>query len=369
MKKICLLAMFFLFIVFALCSCEIFHQHTESDWIIDVEASYEVEGKKHVECVACGEILKTATIDKISQELKFQLNEDGQSYSVYSNFEPNDTNIVIPDSFEGLPVTRIRDFAFNGNNVIESITIPDSVISIGIYAFSNCTNLKNVSMGNSVMNIEDYAFSVCTSLASITIPASVTNIGVWAFSICTSLANINIDENNAHYKSINGCIYSKDGKTLIRCPIGKDTMSFTISDSVTSIADAAFQGCELITNIIIPNSVTSIGNWAFSGCTSLVNVTIPKSVNSIGTWTFYNCTSLSNIIIPNSVTSIGDYSFVLCTSLTSIIIPASVTSIGDDAFYECTSLTIYCEAESKPDGWYPSWNSFDCPVVWGYKSE
>ena len=66
MKKICLLAMIFLFIVFALCSCEIFHQHTESDWIIDVETSYEVEGKKHVECVACGEILKTATIDKIT---------------------------------------------------------------------------------------------------------------------------------------------------------------------------------------------------------------------------------------------------------------------------------------------------------------
>lgn len=369
MKKICLLAMIFLFIVFALCSCEIFHQHTESDWIIDVEASYEVEGRKHIECTICRETLKTESIEKISKELRFMLNEDKKSYSVYSNFEPNDTNIVIPDTFEGLPVTRIREYAFNNNNLIESITIPNSVTSIGHYAFSNCTNLKNVSMGNSVMNIEDYAFSVCTSLASITIPASVTNIGVWAFSICTSLANINIDENNAHYKSINGCIYSKDGKTLIRCPIGKDTMSFTISDSVTSIADAAFQGCELITNIIIPNSVTSIGNWAFSGCTSLVNVTIPKSVNSIGIWTFYNCTSLSNIIIPNSVTSIGDYSFVLCTSLTSIIIPASVTSIGDDAFYECTSLTIYCEAESQPNGWYPSWNSSDCPVVWDYKPE
>ena len=369
MKKIFTLLIIFLFIVIAICSCDFLHKHTESDWIIDIEANYEIEGKKHTECVACGEILKTTTIDKISQELKFQLNEDGKSYSVYSNYKPNDTSIVIPDRFEGLPVTRIRDFAFNGNKVIESITIPDSVISIGIYAFSNCTNLKNISMGNSVTNIEDYAFSVCTSLTSITIPASVTNIGVWAFSICTSLANINIDENNAHYKSIDGCIYSKDGKTLIRCPIGKDTMSLAISDSVTSIADAAFQGCELITNIIIPNSVTSIGNWAFGNCSSLERVIIPDSVTSIGEWAFINCKSLTSIKIPNTVTSISNYLFTECTSLESIIISASVTNIGEHAFNGCSSLTIYCEAESQPNGWYPSWNSSDCPVVWGYTGE
>jgi hypothetical protein len=59
--------------------------------------------------------------------------------------------------------------------------------------------------------------------------------------------------------------------------------------------------------------------------------------------------------------------FVWCTSLTSIVIPDSVKSIGAYAFYKCISATIYCEAESQPDGWDSNWNYSKCPVVWGYK--
>ena len=78
-----------------------------------------------------------------------------------------------------------------------------------------------------------------------------------------------------------------------------------------------------------------------------------------------------DIVIPATynglpVTEIGSSAFESCRSLTSVTIGDSVTSIGDLAFYWCSSLTIYCEAESKPDGWLNSWNG-SCPVVWGYK--
>ena len=227
-------------------------------------------------------------------------------------------------------ITRIGDCAFDGLG-ITSITIPDSVTSIGNDAFGDCENLTDITIPDSVTSIGEGAFRNCKSLTSITIPCSVTSIGYKAFCFCENLTNI------------------------------------TIPDSVTSIGDDAFYYCASLTSITIPNGVTSIGDYTFYGCTSLTSITIPNSVTSIENFTFYGCTSLTSITIPNSVTSIGNYTFYGCTSLTSITIPDSVISIGWCAFYDCASLTsitipnsitsIGLEAfdntpwyDSKPDG-------------------
>ena len=113
----------------------------------------------------------------------------------------------------------------------------------------------------------------------------------------------------------------------------------TIPNSVTSIGQHAFQGCESLTSVTIPDSVTSIGAYAFDTCSSLTNVTIPNGVTSIEEHTFDNCKSLTSVTIPNSVTSIGKGAFSNCKSLTSVTIPDSVTRIGVGAFASCTSLT------------------------------
>ena len=105
------------------------------------------------------------------------------------------------------------------------------------------------------------------------------------------------------------------------------------------------------------------------GCSGLTSITIPESVKSIGWGAFYGCSGLTSITIPESVTSIGDYAFSDCSGLTSIIIPDSVTSIGYYSFKDCSRLTIYCEAESKPYGWFSDWNSDNRPVIWGYKNQ
>ena len=86
--------------------------------------------------------------------------------------------------------------------------------------------------------------------------------------------------------------------------------------------------------------------------------------NSIGEYAFYECSSLESIVIPNSVTSIGYAAFSKCSSLESIEIPNSVTNIGNHAFSGCYSLVIYCEASSKPSGWYSNWNSSNRLVYW-----
>ena len=133
-----------------------------------------------------------------------------------------------------------------------------------------------------------------------------------------------------------------------------------IPDSVTSIGDFAFSGCESLTSVTIPDSVTSIGFRAFSGCESLTSVTIPDSVTSIGAEAFRKCKNLTSIEIPDNVTNIGSLAFEKCWGLsnqdglvivrnvlydykkdnkmTNIVIPNGVTSIGNSAFDGCDSL-------------------------------
>ena len=227
----------------------------------------------------------------------------------------------------------ICDCAFFCCESLQSITIPNSVKSIGNRAFYECKSLQSITIPNSVKSIGDGAFRECDSLQSITIPNSVTSIGEGAFSTCVSLQSVTIPNsvrnignhaffgcnicfficNSTYFQNDDVCLFNKD-KTAI----------------VSRIKDCV--------NYIIPNSVTSIGYEAFSRCTSLQCVTIPNSVKSIGIGAFSGCESLQSVTIPNSVTSIGDGAFSRCESLQSITIPNSVTSIGDGAFRWCTHL-------------------------------
>ena len=252
-------------------------------------------------------------------------------------------SITIPNS-----VMSIGDYAFCSCKSLQSITIPNSVMSIGYFAFCSCRYLQSITIPNSVMSIGNGAFCGCKSLQSVTIPNSVTSIGNEAFSDCESLQSITIPNSvkSIGDKAFSGCkslqsitipnsVTSIGGEAFSWC---HSLQSVTIPNSVTSIGNSAFDWCDSLQSITIPNSVTSIGDRAFLCCESLQSITISNSVTSIGDEAFYRCKSLQSVTIPNSVKSIGNNAFGLCESLQSITIPNSVTSIGNGAFYLCKSL-------------------------------
>ena len=237
-------------------------------------------------------------------------------------------SITIPNS-----VTSIGDGAFKMCKSLQRGTIPNSVTSIGKEAFSSCDSLQSITIPNSVKSIGNRAFYLCESLQSVTIPNSVTSIGDAAFWGCKYLQSITIPNsvrnignhafrdcnicfficNSTYFQNDDVCLFNKD-KTAIVSRI-KDCVNYIIPNSVTSIGDYAFSGCESLQSITIPNSVTSIGKHAFEQCNSLQSITIPNSVTKIGGGAFWPCKSLQSVTIQNSVTNIGNYAFCGCTHL------------------------------------------------------
>ncbi|MBR4727952.1 MAG: leucine-rich repeat protein, partial [Clostridia bacterium] len=207
------------------------------------------------------------------------------------------------------PLSCAHHLYMNGSEVTNAV-IPTDLVAIGAYQFNGWSALETVTIPDSVPRIDSDAFSGCTGLTSITIPNSVISIGYYAFEHCSGLTSI------------------------------------TIPDSVTSIGDLAFRGCSRLTNITIPDSVTTIGNQAFSDCSKLASIRLSSNLTAISSYAFSSCLSLSSVTIPDSVTSIGSYAFNGCSALTTVVIPDSVTIIGEKAFYQCSAL----KSVNIPDG-------------------
>lgn len=251
-------------------------------------------------CVNCGQ--------PASEGLDMVLISEGE-YTVSGIGTCTDTEILIPTTYNDLPVVSVEASAFLNNTAITSVVLPDSITSIGEKAFNGCESLTSVTFGKNsqLSSIGPGAFNYCYSLESITIPESVTSIGSEAFNYCCGLRSVTFGENS----------------------------------QLTSIGDGAFNWCESLERITIPDSVLSIGYSAFEGCTALKNITIPGSVLSIGDNAFKECTALESATISEGVKSIGDNAFYNCTNLVNVSLPDSLTSISFNTFYGCTNLQTY----------------------------
>lgn len=328
-----------------------------------------------VACEPSDDIIDDGTLGEVGEEIYdeatqivYSLNEDRRSYSVVK-LSKEAENVVIPDTFNGLPVTNINGLWFPiegpspytklksvviGNNVttigqaafrycktLESVTIPDSVTTIGNAAFCDCPNFKNLTLGNGVMVVETIAFGGCESLFTT--------------------------YDNAKY------LGNDDNPYMILIDTTSNAItSCQIHPSTKVIADQAFMDCRQLTELDIPEGVISVGYNQFDCCNNLQRVTIPKTVSYLGRTLFSFCYNLESVqvakgnpsyysanngiietatktlvaacnttVIPadGSVTQIGYGVFNYRDDITNISIPDTITSIGDMAFYGCDGLT------------------------------
>ncbi len=330
-----------------------------------------------------------------TDSLRYQKIEGREEYRVMGMGTEANYEVVIPDTYRGLPVTEIGDNAFSEEVYMTSITIPASISKIGEKAFYECRNLSAVHIsdiakwcavdfydyGSNPVNYAANLYVNGTLLTELSIPGGVTAIGGMAFSNCSSLTKVTIPEG---VTTIGASAFSGCGNlTSVSLPNSLMTLgnsafsgcnalaSVSLPSNVKTLGDSVFSSCSSLKNMIIPDGVTSIGQWAFSSCTQLESVSIGKNVRSIGDSAFQGCSALTSVSIPRegSLASIGNLAFYNCEKLRRIVIFSGVTVVGCQAFDGCNSLTIYCEAASKPSGWDVYWNDSNRPVEWGYKGE
>ena len=251
---------------------------------------------------------------------------------IYSDHQKNDTlcsfcnkiqSVTIPES-----VTSIGRAAFMYCTGLTSLTIKGVATSIGAVAFSSCTSLTSLSLVGSFQTIGEHAFASCNSLTSLSLTCDVQKIGDYAFVTCNSLTSL----------SLTGDIQEIGDYAFYSCPSLK---TVTLPKSLTSIGSHAFDSCTILGSlgsIEIPGTVTEIGDFAFNN-SGLTSVKIDEGVQSTGANMFSDCAKLTTVTFPESLTTIADGSFARCSNLNHVKIPASVTRIGYAAFSHCTSLS------------------------------
>ena len=219
-------------------------------------------------------------------------------------FTPGATEIVINDTFEGLPVTRIAQGAFRSTGV-EAVTVPPSVTVIDIEAFQFCEKLRTVTCtGEGLTTVMANAFEGCSALTQVSLPDSVQKIENSAFYGCDALIE---NQGGVHY--VGNCVIGCDD----------DATSVTLREGTRLIADSAFSSCMMLGNVSMPQSVEFIGASAFEECQSMEAIVIPNGVTAIGEYTFIGCTSLRTVSFGSSVRTIGDSAFLACESLSQIL--------------------------------------------------
>ena len=372
-----------------------------------VVTNYVIEVRRGDETKVVGTVEEEVVVPPPGPTEGLKFSEDGKTLV----FVPKDlTSVTIPDG-----VTAIADRAFENHKALERVAIPPSVTKFGRDAFKGCDNLtgvfisdlaawcrlsfemdgkswdnplcyahnlylngllvRSIEIPKSVSSIGKYAFRGCTSLTRVMIPRNVTYIDAGAFADCGNLKEFAVAEDSNHYKSVDGLLLTKDGRTLVAVPGGLEAVK--IPDGVVTIGDCAFLGCKKVSKVSIPDGVTSIGYKAFAKCSGLEIIEMPPSMMKFGPDAFGGCNKLAKVcitdlaawcrviydwhvtlfrdgcglylngnmvndlVIPDGVESIVGDLFRGCASLTRVTIPKSLERCSGSAFANCPNLVEF----------------------------
>ncbi len=223
-----------------------------------------------------------------SNELEYSLNADKQSYCVVGIGNYSGSEIIIPETYNNLPVTTIKEYAFQGNEQITKVSISKNIVKIGDYAFTRCENISKIT----------------------------------------------VDGGNLYYHSQNNCLIETSLKKVV---LGCQSSIIPDDGSVITIGKASFYGSKKLTSIVIPNNVKTIESSAFHLCWGLKELTLGSNLETIGTNAFMD-TDITEIKLPNSLRTMGQGAFYSCTNLSEVTIPGGVSLVDGLAFGECSDL-------------------------------
>ena len=293
-----------------------------------------------------------------------------------SDYDPFDGNpmpwLAYADKLTALKlnegITRIGELAFYDlDSLGGGLVIPDSVLSVGAAAFADCQGFtESLTLGSRVAVIEEDAFYLCSGISgSLVIPDSVTSIGAWAFFGCSSLTEVTVGagvasvgeaafasteslpaiaaaDGNPAYRSVDGILYTADGKTLVQCPAGRTGETELLPTTERVNAYALYLCDDLTGTLTIPEGVTSIGTYGFAFCRNLTgSLILPECLTFVGELAFYHCDGITGTLtVPAALTSVEEGAFAAMESLSAIeAAPGNTAFVSEDG--------VLCTADRK----------------------
>ncbi|MBQ9730837.1 MAG: leucine-rich repeat protein [Bacilli bacterium] len=299
------------------------HESTFEVFVPAVEHNFDDE----FVCVNCG-------FHYYTDGLSFAYDESNDCYSVFE-YTGSDEIVIIPDEYEGKPVTRIDEYAFTNSRHITSVRFSDNIEYIGGCAFQGCDKIEYMDLPDSLVSTDYGAFWGVSSLKEITLPEGFVTLGAWTFAYCEDLESAKLPESLEK-------IY---GWAFMEC---HSLTSIEIPANVNLIDMYAFGYCESLTTMIVDENnktfdsrdncnaiIKTETNSLLHGCS---NSSIPSTVTMIDLFAFYGCSTLTNIEIPENITTIGACAFQYCDGLQWIVLHEGLQNIDSEAFDGCVSL-------------------------------
>lgn len=274
----------------------------------------------------------------------------------------NDEDLILPETVRHLPEKKgvIGSCLFTGSKKINKLSLNEGLETISGKSFDFFRNIKSVYIPASIKNINDDVF-----VGGFAWRHGANN----SFSNLSILESIEVAEANEYYKSINGVLFSKDGKKLIAYPTAKKSEKYVIPDGTESVASSAFLGNSYLHEIILPDSVSQIGNKAFEGmnnlqkiklsdyiqeipdstfafCENLTEINFPKELRRIG-HSCFSYSGIQSVDIPDDVETIGSWAFDKAFENATVVIPRGMKEIGYGAFGRAKELVVWDDSELK----------------------
>lgn len=244
----------------------------------------------------------------------------------------NCKTLTLPES-----LTSIGNWTFRGMAALESIVVPNAVTEMGTYAFANDTSLKSAKLSTSCPWLKEGLFSECNALQSITIPSAVTKMDGYMFTNCKTLTSATFEDGNDLIEMGYGASWKNYG-LFSDCPLKTLNLGRWLSYNTEVASRSPFYSIDALKNLNIGKNVKVIDKYMFSYCEGLEEVNLPDNITSVNLWGFRGCSSLKSVRLSEKLSQVGDYGFAGCTSLDNVTFPASMTSVASNSFSDCTAL-------------------------------